>query len=120
LFFHFRVSFAFFLVVHLFLPKILRGVTKKMAAMLLFLTKDCPDFTDNSEAVVSAASLRRKPPTTSNPGRTTLNEGMNQLLTMLKSEKAVSSNKGSNAEWKPSSGSCLVRTSQKDLACDPL
>jgi hypothetical protein len=25
----------------------LRGVTKKMAAMLLFLTTDCPDFADD-------------------------------------------------------------------------
>jgi len=35
-----------FLAVHSFLPKILCRVTKKMAAMLRFLTTDCPDFTD--------------------------------------------------------------------------
>jgi hypothetical protein len=33
----------------MFLPKILRRVTKKMAAMLRFLTTDCPDFTDDCE-----------------------------------------------------------------------
>jgi len=30
----------------MFLPKILRSVTKKMAATLPFLSMDCPDFAD--------------------------------------------------------------------------
>ena len=40
----FGVYFISFLAVHSFLPKILCRVTKKVAAMLLFLTTDCPDF----------------------------------------------------------------------------
>lgn len=56
-FFIFVSPWRSFLVVHLFLPKILRRVTKKLRQRCFSGRADCPDFIDDAKVAVSAACI---------------------------------------------------------------